>query len=501
MKQQSPESMLDRLTSLARDQQPPDLEQDKAADLVRMAMKRAQEEPSRQHGGTHWKTYFAVAAALIPLFVVGGYLINARLIDNAAPTNTLLPSGDRLVAAPGAQYQVESMSEDHRQVSLDRGIVLFDVEPLENNERFQVVTEHLQIEVRGTVFSVESDAEGTIVRVYEGRVEINQGSHNQLIGARRMWVSHRRRDVPLEFGPLSNPGLEAARRRESLAETNSVNEPTQPPTVESSEAETTEPSEIIEPTQTTEGQEDSEATPPGPFPETEANTVSGQPVIAELDPPVRNETRPVREAVGLDRPIPSAGSTTSDTGSLTPDGGQATESEEPSEEPAETPAAFDPSQVTLAEARRLLMRGRTDQVIAAARAHSGGSWRMMEGDALRASRRFTQAARAYDQALSELSGGQACQAGYLAAFIHFRHLGNASSGLSSLNRSRADNPSCPLAERALALRVRMLRQMGRTGEARNSARMYLERYPHGGMSEYMEALVNSGQQSSETSHD
>ena len=117
---------------------------------------------------------------------------------------------------------------------------------------------------------------------------------------------------------------------------------------------------------------------------------------------------------------------------------------------------------------------------------------MLEADALRALRRYREAADAYDRAAAGLSDSQASQAGYLAASVRSRHLGDATGALSSLDRSGADRPGSPLAERALALRARILNQEGRTAEARDVASDYLRRFPGGGMAEWMRALGDSG---------
>ena len=114
---------------------------------------------------------------------------------------------------------------------------------------------------------------------------------------------------------------------------------------------------------------------------------------------------------------------------------------------------------------------------------------MLEADSLRAMRRFADAAAAYDRAAGELSGGMRSQAGYRASHIRYRQLSDARGALASLDQSGADRPGSPLAERAMALRARLLNSLGRTSEARQVAARYLERYPDGGMAEWMRNLV------------
>lgn len=113
---------------------------------------------------------------------------------------------------------------------------------------------------------------------------------------------------------------------------------------------------------------------------------------------------------------------------------------------------------------------------------------MVEADALRALRRYDEAVAAYERAAGQLSGGMAAQAGYLAASTRFRQ-GDARGALSTLDGSSAMAPGSPLAERATALRVRLLHRLGRRAEARREAEGYLRDYPNGGMASWMRSLL------------
>ena len=84
--------------------------------------------------------------------------------------------------------------------------------------------------------------------------------------------------------------------------------------------------------------------------------------------------------------------------------------------------------------------------------------------------RYREAASAYDRAARNLGGAGSSQAGYLAAFIRFRQLGEAGAALSSLDAVGADRPGSPMGERALALRARALNSLGRGEEARQGRR-------------------------------
>ncbi len=86
-------------------------------------------------------------------------------------TDLALPTGDRLLAEEGTRFHVEMATERERRIRLSHGSMLFDVQPLEGG-RFTVRTPTAEVVVLGTVFTVTTGPEGTVVRVYEGRVEV-----------------------------------------------------------------------------------------------------------------------------------------------------------------------------------------------------------------------------------------------------------------------------------------------------------------------------------------
>lgn len=86
-------------------------------------------------------------------------------------TDLALPTGDRLLAEEGARFHVEMATDRERRIRLSHGSMLFDVQPLEGG-RFTVRTPTAEVVVLGTVFTVTTGPEGTVVRVYEGRVEV-----------------------------------------------------------------------------------------------------------------------------------------------------------------------------------------------------------------------------------------------------------------------------------------------------------------------------------------
>jgi hypothetical protein len=365
------------------------------------------------------------------------------------PLRASLPTGDRLIATPGAEFLVESATPDRRSVELQQGTVLFDVVPLAPEQRFEVSTRHLTVRVRGTVFSVEVTENETLVRVYQGEVEVRQDEAASRVPARRMWASSRAEVLPLEGGPLATDGFAAGRRRDQLAR-HSESE------VERPEAEV---SLSVQP-------------PPSVVAAAsghEPNPQPSVPMYPELVGHSAGPTPPTGRRGKVVVPVP--------------------EPRVAADAPALVRSEVDGDRPTEAQVRRWMVEGRYQEALDAARSGSGGSWRMVEADSLRGLGRLSEAASVYDRAAAELEAGRSFQAGYLAAFIKFRNLGDLVGAIDSLDRSRADGPGSPLAERATVLRVRVLLRLGRQSEARRLAEGYLERFPEGGMQPFMRALV------------
>jgi hypothetical protein len=86
------------------------------------------------------------------------------------PLELSLPRGHRLFGSPGAQFELLENTDAARRIALRDGTAVFAVEPLARDEQFSVQTPHARVVVRGTVFSVEVDAQRTRVRVHEGAV-------------------------------------------------------------------------------------------------------------------------------------------------------------------------------------------------------------------------------------------------------------------------------------------------------------------------------------------
>jgi hypothetical protein len=99
---------------------------------------------------------------------------------------------------------------------------------------------------------------------------------------------------------------------------------------------------------------------------------------------------------------------------------------------------------------------------------------MLLADAHRGLREFDEALHIYDQGIAR--GERAAEAGYLAASVRFHRLGQPREALRTLASSGATERGAVLEERAVALRVQILRQLHRGEEAAAAARQHRHRF-------------------------
>jgi len=407
---------IEKLLDAVRDVDPPSLSEDRIDDIVDAALDGAEAPPQLPVRRAPW----LLAAAVMLLAGGGAWLAmpEPEPVRTVASTTLHLPSGDRLVAASGALFEVER-AEVQRRIRIDDGAVLFDVVPLAEAESFEVDVGGTQVHVRGTVFSVRREAESTLVRVYEGSVEVRHHGSVRVLGAGELWSSG---EALPALPALDRVGREAARARAAVARR-----------VPADEVEV--------------------EAPPEP--------------VAEAPRAEPAERRPERE-----RAAPSLQST------------------------APSPSASPARVVGLEEATAWIAEGRYADALAAAHdaltLYPSGAWRLVEADALRGMRRYREAARSYDRAASTLDEGpERARAGFTGAQIRFRRLSDLPGAIHSLDASGAAGPGSPLLERALALRVQALHQLGRDPEARVEAERYLRRYDDdGATAEWMRRLVH-----------
>lgn len=140
-------------------------------------------------------------------------------------TDLELPTGDRLLAEEGARFHVELATDRERRIRLTNGSMLFDVRPLEGG-RFTVRTPTAEVVVLGTVFTVTADRAGTVVRVYEGRVEVrHEGVVEQIRAGERSQVG----EATEAADPLAVDARRAARARRPATPEPVESAPSRPP--------------------------------------------------------------------------------------------------------------------------------------------------------------------------------------------------------------------------------------------------------------------------------
>jgi tetratricopeptide (TPR) repeat protein len=140
-------------------------------------------------------------------------------------------------------------------------------------------------------------------------------------------------------------------------------------------------------------------------------------------------------------------------------------------------ARRDPRRPPLGQVRQWLEARRFERVLAAVppkRARRDPRGAMLRADAYRGLRQFEQAVQVYDRIIAR--GERAAEAGYLAASVRFHRLGRPRKALQTLASSGATSPKAVFEERALAMRVRILRQLDRQKEADRTARHHRQRF-------------------------
>lgn len=163
-----------------------------------------------------WVPQLVVAAAALLGLATTAWWANREppplaIHDNPGtqPLRVALPTGDALVLGPASRVRVDHVEPARREVQLVRGGGLFEVARLGSGQSFSVRTRDATFRVLGTIFTVEVLADRTVLRVYEGRVEVQQ----QVLRAGETWNS--RGDAVTEKGSpvLHRAALDAARAR------------------------------------------------------------------------------------------------------------------------------------------------------------------------------------------------------------------------------------------------------------------------------------------------
>lgn len=434
----STDPILDAVRKVAREAEPEPLDDFEVSAMVQVAIAAAAAEASKADGAADVSskrgsraTLYAMAAiaATVGLAIAAGLSMQGS--PSQAPLSMTLPSGDHLVATAGATFELENADEIERTIALEHGTMLFDVTPLAVGESFEVRTPHANVRVRGTVFSVEVDGEDTVVRVYEGQVEVARGERSTRLVAGAMLRSRQDAPTALMPGALGDEGVQAAALRAVAWR----DEPT---------ADDAHAREALAAADLAES---------GPASETAD--------VLELAGRAESTGPPLREIPGPSRATP----------------------------PRERAPRAAPAPPTAAEARRWLVDGEAERALSAAQAGATTTeWRWLEADALRALGRAEEAAGAYD-ALHRGAGPGWDRAGLAAARLRFHRLADPEAALLSLDGTT--HRGSPFAERGLALRARALMRLERRSQAEGVAHEYLERYPDGGMADWMRDLLGA----------
>jgi ferric-dicitrate binding protein FerR (iron transport regulator) len=211
---------LDRLLALAARAAPPALA---PTDARRMARRALLAGIARRHAASErsgfWFALGGLTAAL--LVAIGLRLASdvgraghvAGVQPRPAPLRMQLPSRDTLIATPGAQFELVGADPRDRRIELRGGAIAFDVARLDAGQRFTVVTPHVTVRVRGTVFSVAALAQRTEVRVYEGAVAVAAASGERVLRGGESYASDGSRVTQDPAAPLQHEAAAIAAQR------------------------------------------------------------------------------------------------------------------------------------------------------------------------------------------------------------------------------------------------------------------------------------------------
>ncbi|MEM9192318.1 MAG: FecR domain-containing protein [Myxococcota bacterium] len=490
---------VDTMGALARDQEAPSVEPPQRDAMIEEALRRASAQPKsnvpprdRALGALGFGLAGLLGAAAAATAWIALSDDEAEEGPTATVTELELPSGDRLIATDGARFRV-ARDQGRREIELRSGAMLFDVAPLEAGESFVVRSPGLDVVVQGTVFSVEvrPDGEATpVVRVFEGEVEARLSRREIRVDEPLeapgdsglqirvgMELGPDGRVRPLREGPLHDAGESAAAARTQLADSLVRREephaiPEQSPAEQSPSEQS--PSEQSPSEQSPSEQSPSEQSPSEQSPSEESAPTRGQRDLEASRPAEEPEAAPSAPAQPTAHSAPAVRPRDHTVAS------------------PELPTRDDQALESPEQARRAIAEGRANDALAAAedrieRAPSS-AWEMVRADALRALRRFDEAAQSYER-VARGGGGLGAQAGFVAASIHFRHRGAPQEAVRLLRTSGALEPDGALHERAAALHVRALIQSGQTGQARRAANDYLARYGNTEIGQWMRTVL------------
>ena len=462
--------MVDALAALAAEAAPPPMSAAARDAQIAAAMREAARAPvGRAPAGWARAGYAlsAAAAVFLGLFAVREWTREPAPVRSAQ--EMVLPTGDRVLTSPSASLRFADLTAETRDVELFHGEALFDVRPLAQGQSFRVRAAELEVEVTGTVFSVELTEDDALVRVYEGHVRVR--SRDTVLASLRAGERYSARHgagIGVDDAALAADGRRAAQRRAAAPAS-----PGSPQPVPQDVPALNVPAPVESPPI---------ALPEGSLPER---------AISE---------RAISERDGEGASLPGARRSEASTAQRSESGHLSAPPRERSGDPRETREMVaeleeevenEPS-IGAAEVVALLGARRFADALEASRRGASRSgeprFRIFEAQALEGLGRAEDAADTLDAIAQDTSGGVRAEAAYRAASLRWRALHDPRGTVRSLASTSFDGTA--FEERALGLRALALEAVGDRAEASQAAERYLERYPSGGLADDLrEALA------------
>ena len=469
-RRQLDDRMVDALAALAAEAAPPPMSAAARDAQIAAAMREAARAPvGRAPAGWARAGYAlsAAAAVFLGLFAVREWTREPAPVRSAQ--EMVLPTGDRVLTSPSASLRFADLTAETRDVELFHGEALFDVRPLAQGQSFRVRAAELEVEVTGTVFSVELTEDDALVRVYEGHVRVR--SRDTVLASLRAGERYSARHgagIGVDDAALAADGRRAAQRRAAAPAS-----PGSPQPVPQDVPALNVPAPVESPPI---------ALPEGSLPER---------AISE---------RAISERDGEGASLPGARRSEASTAQRSESGHLSAPPRERSGDPRETREMVaeleeevenEPS-IGAAEVVALLGARRFADALEASRRGASRSgeprFRIFEAQALEGLGRAEDAADTLDAIAQDTSGGVRAEAAYRAASLRWRALHDPRGTVRSLASTSFDGTA--FEERALGLRALALEAVGDRAEASQAAERYLERYPSGGLADDLrEALA------------
>jgi hypothetical protein len=487
--------MVDALAALAAEAAPPPMSAAARDAQIAAAMREAARAPvGRAPAGWARAGYAlsAAAAVFLGLFAVREWTREPAPVRSAQ--EMVLPTGDRVLTSPSASLRFADLTAETRDVELFHGEALFDVRPLAQGQSFRVRAAELEVEVTGTVFSVELTEDDALVRVYEGHVRVR--SRDTVLASLRAGERYSARHgagIGVDDAALAADGRRAAQRRAAAPAS-----PGSPQPVPQDVPALNVPAPVESPPI---------ALPEGSLPERAISeraiserAISERAISERAISERAISERAISERDGEGASLPGARRSEASTAQRSESGHLSAPPRERSGDPRETREMVaeleeevenEPS-IGAAEVVALLGARRFADALEASRRGASRSgeprFRIFEAQALEGLGRAEDAADTLDAIAQDTSGGVRAEAAYRAASLRWRALHDPRGTVRSLASTSFDGTA--FEERALGLRALALEAVGDRAEASQAAERYLERYPSGGLADDLrEALA------------